>query len=177
MAEMSCGETSSPYFQQMSLDLANGQAARIHPDHLVVEAGQASLVLGDKLRLERREAVARNIERQRAIRREHRLWAGAVAMIRTLPRRLTTGRLSLQMVRQLGSQHTLRELLLQSARQSRLPQHALRTLVTELSEQLIDYFVRKNSFRLALTRRLPLRVVGHKWLLCPCYDLHTQKSE
>src|SRR5689334_1907731 len=45
---------------QVADDLPRAHAARVHRDHLVVEAGEAALVLGDQLRVEARPAVARH---------------------------------------------------------------------------------------------------------------------
>ena len=43
----------------MADDLAGTHAARVHRHHLVVEAGEAALILGDQLRIERRLPVPR----------------------------------------------------------------------------------------------------------------------
>ena len=45
---------------QVALDLADAHAAGVHRDDLVVEAGKAPLVLGDQLRVEGRQPVARD---------------------------------------------------------------------------------------------------------------------
>lgn len=63
-----------------TLDLAHGHAARVHSHDLVVEAGEASLVLGDQDRLERALPVARHLDTQRPVLVQHGLAAGAVAM-------------------------------------------------------------------------------------------------
>ena len=46
--------------QQVTLNLAHGHAVCIHADDMIVESRQAALVLGDELRLERREPIARD---------------------------------------------------------------------------------------------------------------------
>ncbi|KVN92973.1 hypothetical protein WJ70_14060 [Burkholderia ubonensis] len=90
-------------FQQMALNLANAHAARIHADHVVVEAGQPALILADQLRLERRLPIARNIQLQFAVGRDDRLAARAVAVIAGL----ALLRLALQVMGQLRRQHAL----------------------------------------------------------------------
>ena len=57
-----------------------GHAARVHGHDLVVEAGEAPLVLGDEQRLEAAVAIARHLHTQWTIVGEHRLGAGAVAV-------------------------------------------------------------------------------------------------
>jgi hypothetical protein len=64
-----------------TLDLAHRHAARVHGHDLVVEAGEAALVLGDQDRLERALPVARHLDTQRPILGQHGLAAGAVAMV------------------------------------------------------------------------------------------------
>lgn len=70
-------------FLQVALDLSHAHAACIHADHVVVEAGQPALVLGDQLRLEGGLPAARNVQFQFAVGREDGLWAGAIAVIAT----------------------------------------------------------------------------------------------
>jgi hypothetical protein len=56
---------------QMPLDLAGAHAPRIHRHDLVVEAGEAPLVLGDQLRVEGRQPIARDLQIQLAGPGEH----------------------------------------------------------------------------------------------------------
>jgi hypothetical protein len=72
---------------QEALDLAHRHAARVHRHDLVVEAGEAALVLGDEQRLEAAFAVARHLDAHRAVLGQHGLAAAAVAMV-VRPRRL-----------------------------------------------------------------------------------------
>jgi hypothetical protein len=48
----------------MPPDLAGAHAAGVHRHDLVVEAGEAALVLGDQLRVEGRQPVARDLQFQ-----------------------------------------------------------------------------------------------------------------
>jgi hypothetical protein len=76
-------------FAQMALDLARAHATGGHrrpkvgqgPDDLLVEAGEAALVLRDPLRVEARQPVARHLQSERAGAGQHRFGAVAVAAI------------------------------------------------------------------------------------------------
>ena len=61
----------------MPLDLPHAHAPPIHPDHLLIEAGKSSLIIGNELRVERASAVARNVERKPAALGQHCLLAVA----------------------------------------------------------------------------------------------------
>jgi hypothetical protein len=47
-------------------DLPGTHAAGVHRDHLVVEAGEPALILGDQLRIEAGLSVARDLQLQLA---------------------------------------------------------------------------------------------------------------
>jgi hypothetical protein len=93
---------------QVTLDLADRQAAGVHRDDLVVEARQPAPVFGDELRIEGREPIPRYRDRQLAGRRHQRLAAVAVAAIVA-----TFHRLCGQVVVHLGVQGPLGEGALQ----------------------------------------------------------------
>ncbi len=88
----------------MAADLAHAHAARIHGDDLVVELGEAALVFGDQLRIERAGPVAR--DRKLHLRRpgQHRLLRMPVAPV-ARPVRLT---LIVEVLVKLGVQYALR---------------------------------------------------------------------
>jgi len=92
----------------MGLDLARAQAAGVERDHLLVEAGEAALVLGDELRIETSVTIARNRQLELAAVGQNRLGTAAVAVI--------AGRLLgilAQMVVHLGIEHPLGQRLLE----------------------------------------------------------------
>ena len=62
-------------------DLAGAHAAGVHRNDLLIEAGKATLVLGDQLRIERCLAVARDIQLNSAGLSRHRFAAVAVAAV------------------------------------------------------------------------------------------------
>ena len=66
---------------QVPGDLAGAHAARVHRHDLVIEPGEAALVLGDQLRVEARLTVARHVDRQLAGIGHHGLPAVAVARV------------------------------------------------------------------------------------------------
>ena len=66
---------------QVPDDLAGAHAPGVHRDHLVVEAGEAALILGDQLRIEAGLAIARDLQVQLAGVGHHRLAAIAVAAV------------------------------------------------------------------------------------------------
>ena len=68
-------------FGQMPLDLANRHAAGIQAQDLVVEAVEPGLALGDELRLEAADAVARHRNLDLAVLGQDRLAAEAVAAV------------------------------------------------------------------------------------------------
>src|SRR5215217_2175958 len=73
---------------QVPDDLAGAHAARVHRDHLVVEARKAALILGDQLRIEAGLAVARDLQIELAGVGDHRLAAIAVAAVAAVARLL-----------------------------------------------------------------------------------------
>ena len=115
----------------MALDLAHGHAAGVHRHDLVVEARQPPAILGDQLRIEGRQPVARHRDRQLAAVGEQRLAAIAVAAVGT-----TLGGLAIQMVVHLGVQRPLRQRALQLVDQAVPAKGGLRiTAGEELVEQ------------------------------------------
>jgi hypothetical protein len=65
---MKSGVTSVAYhLRQKALNLAHRHSARIHGDDLVVEAGEASLVFADELRLEFVLPIPRHLDAQRPV--------------------------------------------------------------------------------------------------------------
>src|SRR4051812_28748975 len=66
---------------QMPDDLAGAHAPGIHRDHLVVEAGEAALILGNQLGIEAGLAIARDLQLQLASVGDHRLATIAVAAV------------------------------------------------------------------------------------------------
>src|SRR3712207_6474876 len=91
---------------------------RAHCDRqLAVEAGEAALVLGDELRVEGRQPVARNLQIQLAGAGEHGFAAIAVAAVGA-PVRLA----AIEMVVELGIQRPLGERLLEPVQQAALGQ-------------------------------------------------------
>jgi hypothetical protein len=86
----------------MALDLSDCHAPGVHRHDLVVEAGQASAVLGNQLGIEGRQPIARHGDRQLAAVGEQRLPAVAVAAVRP-----ALGRLTVEMVVHLGVQRPL----------------------------------------------------------------------
>jgi len=77
---------------------------------LVVEAGEASLILGDELRVERRLPVTGDLQLDPAGPRRHRLAAIAVAAV--------TGLVDVEMMIHLGVQRPLGQRLLQIVQQA-----------------------------------------------------------
>src|SRR3712207_3360351 len=91
---------------------------RAHCDRqLAVEAGEAALVLGDELRVEGRQPVARNLQIQLAGAGEHGFAAIAVAAVGA-PVRLA----AIEVVVELGIERPLGERLLQPVQQAALGQ-------------------------------------------------------
>ena len=74
-------------------------------------------MLGDEQRLEAAVAVARHLDAQRPVLGQHRLAAGAVAVVGRLLGLGRAGRVA-QVVRQLGAQRTLDQRLLERHRTS-----------------------------------------------------------
>jgi hypothetical protein len=95
---------------QMPDDLAGAHPSGIHGNDLLVETGEPPLVLRDQLRIEVRLPVARDVERQLAGVRRHRLAAVAVAAI--------AGLAGFEMVVHLRVQSPLGERLLQLIEQA-----------------------------------------------------------
>jgi hypothetical protein len=91
------------HLREKRLNLAHRQAARIQRNDLVVEAGETPFVLADQPRLETALAIARHLDGQRAIVGQHRLLAGAVAVIGRLVRRDPAGGVA-EVMRQLAAE-------------------------------------------------------------------------
>ena len=118
---------------QMSHDLARAHAARVHRDDLLIEAGKASLIFGDQLRIEARLPVAGNINHKLAGIGHHRLAAIAVAVVVSLI-------LLPKMIIHLGIQSALGQRLLQIVEQTSLIKGcACRTAGKQLVQKLIGY--------------------------------------
>lgn len=62
-------------------DLTGAHAARIHRDDLVIEAGKATLILGDQLRIEAARSITRNLDLDPSTVGRHRLAAIAVPAV------------------------------------------------------------------------------------------------
>ncbi|SOZ70890.1 protein of unknown function (plasmid) [Cupriavidus taiwanensis] len=62
---MNSGDTSVPHYSAKDLDLPHGHATDVNGDDLVIEPGEAPLVLGDQDRIEAAVAVALNVDPQR----------------------------------------------------------------------------------------------------------------
>ncbi len=117
----------------MALDLAHAHATRIQRHDLLIEAGKAPLVLGDQLRIEGREAIARHRDAQLAAVGEQRLLAVAVAAVGP-----ALGRLAVEMVVHLGVQRPLRQRTFQLVDEAILAEGSLRiTAGQELIQQLV----------------------------------------
>ena len=118
---------------QVALDLAGAHAAGVHGDDLVVEAGEAALVLGDELRVEGRQPVARDLQLELAGAGQHRLRAVAVAAVGPAVRLA-----ALEVVVEFGVQRPLGERLLQPVQQAPVGQGGpgIRS-AQELVQQLI----------------------------------------
>jgi hypothetical protein len=96
---------------QEALDLVHGHAACAQGHDLVVEAGEAPIVLGHEQRLEGALAVAGHLDAQRAILGQHGLATGTVAMVAGVLGLVRPGRIA-QVMRQLGTQGTFDQLWL-----------------------------------------------------------------
>src|SRR3954468_14405255 len=92
---------------QMPDDLARAHAPGIHRDHLVIEAGEAALILGNQLGIEAGLAIARDLQIQLAGVGDHRLATIAVAAV-------AGPSFAREMVIHLGIQDALGERLLQA---------------------------------------------------------------
>ena len=98
---------------QVALDLAGAHPSRVHRHDLVVEAGEAALVLGDQLRIEGGQPVARDLQLELAAAGQHRLRAVAVAAVGP-PVRLA----AIEVVVELGVERPLGQSLLQLVKQT-----------------------------------------------------------
>ena len=108
------GETSTAYiFCEEGLDLAHRHATRVERENLVVEASEPTLVLGNQLRLERALAIARHVDRQRAVVRQDRFGPCPVAMIGGVLGFSPAGRIP-EVVRQLAAERTLHDRFLEA---------------------------------------------------------------
>ena len=94
----------------MALDLTHAHATGIHRHDLLVEAGKASLVLGDQLRIEGRQAIPWDLQVDLAGVGEHGLTAIAVAGVVALT-------LLVEMMVHLGVEGPLSQSLLQLVEQ------------------------------------------------------------
>ena len=101
---------------EMVTDRARAHATRVHRDDLVVEVGEAPLVLGNQLRVERPRSIARDVQAHLGRARQHRLGRRPVAPVRPAGR-LRVALLRAQVVVQLGIQDALGERLLQVVQQ------------------------------------------------------------
>ena len=139
---MNSGLTSVPYCSAWeALDLAYRHAAGVHGDDLVVEAGEAALVLGDEQRLEAAFAVARHVNPYRPILGQDGLAAHPIAVVAAIVRPRLAGRVA-QVVGELGPQRALDQRLLERHRRGlhRLCAHrALHELVNQLFGDLRQY--------------------------------------
>ena len=104
-------------FAQMPLDLAGAHAAGVHRDDPVVEAGEAALVLGDQLRVEGGQPVARDLQGQPAGAGQHRLAAVAIAAVGPAIRLA-----AVEVVVQFGVQDPLGQGLLEPVQQAAIGQ-------------------------------------------------------
>ena len=68
----------------MARDLQGAHAARVHRDDLVIEAGEATLVLGDQLRVEAARPITRHLDLDPSPIGRHRLAAIAVPAVGSL---------------------------------------------------------------------------------------------
>lgn len=131
---------------------------------------QPALILADQLRLECRLPIARNIELQFPVGRQDRLGAGAVAVVAGLA---LLG-LGFQMVAQLGRKHTLGQLLLELAGQTRFAQDRLGIFALHLGKELIDQLIREQLRRLRILALLGHCCFGHRTLFpLSSHDLGT----
>ena len=96
------------------MDLADGHAAGVERQHLVVEAGEPALVLPDQARLKGALAIARDLNRDRAVVRPDGFAARAVAVIGRGVGLRATRRVP-EMRRQLAAQRALDERFLETA--------------------------------------------------------------
>jgi hypothetical protein len=118
---------------QGPLALPDRHAPGVHRHDLVVEARQPPAVLGDQLRIEGREAIARHRDAQLAAVGEQRLLAVAVAAVGP-----ALGRLAVEMVVHLGVQRPLRQRTFQLVDEAILAEGSLRiTAGQELIQQLV----------------------------------------
>jgi len=129
----------------MALDLADRHAARVHRHDLVVEAGKASLIALDELRIERPLPVPRNADVNLRALRQNRLLRIAVAAVRAALRRF-----ALQVIVQLGVENPLRQGLLQLIEKPILRKDGLRvsSLQKLIQRVLLDRHSRPPSARL-----------------------------
>ena len=88
--------------------------AGVERQDLVVEPGEAALVFGDEPRLKRALAIARHVDRQRALVGQDRLPARPIAMIGRVVGLGPAGRIA-QMMRELAAQGALDDGLLEAA--------------------------------------------------------------
>jgi hypothetical protein len=75
------GDLDPVQLAQVALDLPGAHAPRVHRDDLVVEPGEAPLVLGDQLRVEARLPIPRHLELDPPGLGQHGLLAVAVAAV------------------------------------------------------------------------------------------------
>jgi transposase len=119
---------------QVPLDLAGAHPPRVHRHDLVVEAGEAALALGDQLRVEGGQPVARDLQLQLAGPGEHGLAAVAVAAVGP-PVRLA----GVEMMIHLGVQRPLGQRLLQPVQQAPVGQGGSGV---RPAQELVEQFIR-----------------------------------
>jgi hypothetical protein len=112
----------------MALDLAGRQSPCVHGHDLLVEAWKPALIFGDQLRLERRAAVARNLDLELGRIGRNSLAAEAVAVIAGFV-------ILLEMMIEFRIQSAFGQTLLQLIDQAVLGKQSLRIVS---SEQLIQ---------------------------------------
>ena len=88
------------------MDFAHCHPARVEREDLVVEPGEPALVLGNQLGLERAVAIARHVDRERAVLSQDRLGPRPIAVIGGVFR-LGPARRIPEMVCQLAAERTL----------------------------------------------------------------------
>src|SRR5215207_5580828 len=102
------GDLEPIELHEVALNLPRGHAARIHRHDLLVEAGEAALIPGDQLRIERPFPIAGNPDVELRGLRQNGLLRMPVAMVPP-PR----GGLAFEMVVEFGVENTLGKRLLQ----------------------------------------------------------------
>jgi hypothetical protein len=118
-----------------------------------------TLMLGDQLGLEARQAITRDVQVELAAGREYLLGAAAVAVV------LAAFALVGQMMAQLGRQHALGQHLLQLSGQAVFAKDRLGVLVLNLGEQWVDKLDGERVCGFLLLGLLGGHYVGHGTVL------------